>query len=132
LTDNGISFDESLVFYNNLSDQAGIEVADVIKKMPVKPDGIFSANDACAVSCIRELKLFGIKIPDDLAVAGFNNDPLSKVIEPNLTSVDYPGQEMGEVAASILIRRLEKREGVSLNTMVLRHQLIIRESSRRK
>jgi LacI family transcriptional regulator len=132
LADNGIEFDESLLFYNNLSDQAGIEVADSIKKMAVRPDGIFSSNDACAVSCIRELKSAGFKIPSDIAVAGFNNDPLSKVIEPNLTSVDYPGQEMGEAAASILIRRLEKREGVSLNTMVLRHQLIIRESSRRK
>jgi LacI family transcriptional regulator len=132
LADNGIEFDESLIFYNNLSDQAGIEVADAIKRMPVRPDGIFSSNDACAVSCIRELKIAGIKIPNDIAVAGFNNDPLSKVIEPNLTSVDYPGQEMGEAAASILIRRLDKREGVSLNTMVLRHQLIIRESSRRK
>lgn len=132
LTDHGIEFNESLIFYNNLSDQAGIEVADAIKKMAVRPDGIFSSNDACAVSCIRELKMAGIKVPTDIAVAGFNNDPLSKVIEPNLTSVDYPGQEMGEVAASILIRRLEKREGVSLNTMVLRHQLIVRESSRRK
>jgi LacI family transcriptional regulator len=132
LADNGIDFDESLVFYNNLSDFAGIEVADAIKKMANRPDGIFSSNDACAVSCIRELKNAGIKIPTDIAVAGFNNDPLSKVIEPNLTSVDYPGQEMGEAAASILIRRLDKREGASLNTMVLRHQLIVRESSRRK
>jgi len=129
LADHGIAFDENLVFYNNLSDQAGIEVADAIKRMNPRPDAIFSANDSCAVSCIRELKYSGIKIPDDIAVAGFNNDPLSKVIEPNLTTVNYPGQEMGEVAASILIRRLDNREGASLNTMVLRHQLIVRQSS---
>lgn len=132
LSDHGLNFDENLIFYNNLSDQAGIEVAEAIKKMKILPDGIFSSNDSCAVSCIRELKLFGIKIPSEIAVAGFNNDPLSKVIEPNLTTVNYPGQEMGEVAASILIRRLEKKEGNNLDSMVLRHQLIIRESSSRK
>jgi LacI family transcriptional regulator len=132
LADRGISFDEELVFFNNLSDQAGAEAARSILQMKELPDGIFSANDSCAVSCIRELKLAGIKIPQQIAVAGFNNDPLSKVIEPNLTTVSYPGQEMGEAAASILIRRLDKKEGVNLNTMLLRHDLIIRESSLRK
>ncbi|HZB12768.1 MAG TPA: substrate-binding domain-containing protein, partial [Chryseolinea sp.] len=83
------------------------------------------------VSCIRELKLAGIKIPQDIAVAGFNNDPLSKVIEPNLTTINYPGYEMGEMAASTLIRRLDLQHGTSLNSIVLRHELIIRESSRK-
>lgn len=132
LADHQIGYDERLVFFNNLSDQAGIEVSKEILKMQELPDGIFTANDACAVSCIRELKQAGIKIPDDIAVAGFNNDPLSKVIEPNLTTVNYPGQEMGEAAASILIRRLDKLEGTSFNTIVLRHELIMRESSLRK
>lgn len=132
LIDNGLPYDESLVFFNNLSDQAGVEVSEAILKMETLPDGIFSANDACAVSCIRELKQAGVKVPQDIAVAGFNNDPLSKVIEPNLTTVNYPGQEMGEIAGSTLIRRLDRLEGVTLNTIVLRHDLIVRESSLRK
>jgi len=131
LSDHGIAYDESLVFVNNLSDQAGVEVSSAILKMDPLPDGIFSSNDACAVSCIRELKQAGIKIPQEIAVAGFNDDPLSKVIEPNLTSVRYPGEEMGEMAASTLIRRLDRLEGVNLNTIVLKHNLIIRESSKR-
>jgi LacI family transcriptional regulator len=131
LADANVPFDEKLVFYNNLSDQAGVEVSQAILAMDQKPDGIFSANDACAVSCIRQLKMAGVRIPQDIAVAGFNNDPLSKVIEPNLTSVNYPGQEMGEIAASTLIRRLDQREGVTLNTIVLRHDLVVRESSLR-
>ncbi|MBT1702308.1 LacI family DNA-binding transcriptional regulator [Chryseosolibacter indicus] len=132
LSDHQIPFDEKLVFINNLSDHAGIKVSKEILQMKPLPDAIFTANDACAVSCIRELKMAGIKVPDDIAVAGFNNDPLSKVIEPNLTTVNYPGQEMGEAAASILIRRLDKLEGTSLNTIVLRHELIVRESSLKK
>lgn len=132
LSDHSIPFDETLIFMNNLSDQAGIDVSRSILKMKTLPDGIFSANDACAVSCIRELKEAGIKIPEQIAVAGFNNDPLSKVIKPNLTTVEYPGEEMGEMAASTLIRRLDNLEGANLNSIVLRHELIIRESSKRK
>lgn len=132
LADHAIPFDESLVFVNNLSDQAGIDVSRAILEMKTMPDGIFSANDACAVSCIRELKQAGIKIPEQIAVAGFNNDPLSKVVKPNLTTVEYPGEEMGEMAASTLIRRLDRLEGANLNSIVLRHELIIRESTKRK
>ena len=131
LEEHGISYDESLVLFNNLSDQAGTEAAEAILKMEPRPDAIFSANDSCAVSCMRKLRLSGVRIPQDIAVAGFNNDPLSKVIEPNLTTVNYPGQEMGEVAASVLIRRLTKSEGSSMNTMVLKHNLIVRQSSLR-
>lgn len=132
LADHSIPFDESLIFVNNLSDQAGIDVSRAILEMKTLPDGIFSANDACAVSCIRELKQAGIKIPEQIAVAGFNNDPLSKVIKPNLTTIEYPGEEMGEMAASTLIRRLDRLEGSNVNSIVLRHELIIRESTKRK
>jgi LacI family transcriptional regulator len=95
------------------------------------PDGIFTANDTSAVACIRELKLAGVKIPEEIAVVGFNNDPISRVIEPNLTTIDYPGQEMGEIAATTLINKLKKQPTGNLNTIVLRHKLIIRESSLR-
>lgn len=131
LSDRGIPFDESLLFVNNLSEQAAIDVCKTLLQMDNRPDAIFSSNDACAVSCIRELKVAKIRIPQDIAVVGFNNDPLSKVIEPNLTTVNYPGHEMGEVAASTLIRRLDQQQGVNLNTIVLRHEFIVRESSRK-
>jgi LacI family transcriptional regulator len=132
LNDSGIPYDDKLVFINNLSDQAGMEVSRELLKMNPRPDGLFITNDVCAVSCMQELKLAGIKIPHDIAVAGFNNDALSKVIEPNLTTINYPGYEMGEIAASTLIRRLDQQNEANLNSIVLRHQLIVRASSKRK
>ncbi len=97
------------------------------------PDGIFASNDTSAVACIRELKQAGIKIPQDIAVVGFNNDPIARVIEPNLTTIHYPGEEMGELAANTLINSLKNvSSGNHLNTMVIRHELIIRQSSIKK
>lgn len=132
LTDHGILYDENLLFFNNLGETACVEAVRTILQMNPLPDAIFSSNDSSAVVCIRELKMAGIKIPQDMAIAGFNNEPVSTVIEPNLTTINYPGQEMGEISASILIRRLTKLEDESLNRVVLRHQLIVRNSSLRK
>lgn len=132
LAEKGIPFDESLVIINNLSEQGGIEAAQQVLGMSDRPDGIFAANDTSAVACIGHLKQAGIRVPQDIAIAGFNNDPISRVIEPNLTTVHYPGLEMGEVAATTLINYLNKQPGSNLNTLVLRHNLIVRQSSNRK
>ena len=131
LADWNIPFDEKLIFVNNLGETACMEAIQSILQMDPLPDGIFSSNDSSAVICVRELKKAGIRIPEQIAVAGFNNEPISTVIEPNLTTVNYPGQEMGEVCASILIRKLAKPENADLNRVVLRHKLIIRDSTQR-
>lgn len=132
LADHEIPFDENLIFVNNLGDSATMEAIKSILKMDPMPDAIFCSNDSSAVICIRELKKAGIKIPQQIAVGGFNNEPISTVVEPNLTTIHYPGQEMGEVCATILIRKLAKPDNADLNRVVLRHQLIIRESSDKK
>ncbi|HEX8037500.1 MAG TPA: LacI family DNA-binding transcriptional regulator [Chryseosolibacter sp.] len=132
LADNGLSFDETLLFINSLEQAASLQAIHAILKMAPMPDGIFSSNDSSAVLCIRELTKAGVNVPDDIAVGGFNDEPISTVIEPNLTTIHYPGQEMGEVCASLLIRKLAKPENADLNRVVLRHKLIIRESSLRK
>ena len=131
LADRGITYDETLVFINNLDEAACMDAMHKILKMEPLPDGIFSSNDSSAVICIRELKTAGVRIPEQVAIGGFNNEPISTVIEPNLTTIHYPGQEMGEVCATILIRRLTKPENVDLNRVVLHHRLIIRDSSSR-
>ncbi len=132
LAESGIPFDESLVIINTLNEQGGQDAAQKILEMKQKPDGIFAANDSSAVACMQEMKAAGIRIPTDIAVVGFNNDPISRIIEPNLTTINYPGYEMGEIAATTLINAINSAPGSTINTLVLRHQLIVRESSLRR
>ena len=76
------------------------------------------------------LKSEGIRIPADIAFAGFNNDPISKVVEPNLTTVNYSGYAVGEAAVTSLINHLNGISSIrTTNTIVLRSDLIIRDSS---
>jgi len=131
LQDRKIKFDEKLLFISKLNEEAGTEAArHIIKLGSKKPDGVFSANDTAAVYCMMKLKEAGIHIPSDIAFAGFNNDPISKIIEPNLTTVNYSGYDMGEAAAICLINHLNGISNVkSTNTIILRSDVIIRESS---
>jgi LacI family transcriptional regulator len=133
LADQDLAFDNDLVLETNLSVEAGVAAAEQILEMKPLPDGVFVANDACAVSCMQTLKQAGIAIPQDIAFVGFNNDPLAKVVEPNLTTVNYPGYEMGEAAAQTLINHLNGTSNInSTNTIILRSELVIRESSVRQ
>jgi len=132
LVDHNLELDNNLIIQTNLSVEDGVAAAEKILQMNPLPDGVFAANDACAVSCLQTLKQAGIAIPQDIAFAGFNNDPVSKVVEPNLTTIDYPGYEMGEVAAQNLINHLNGTSNInSTNTIILRSELVIRASSLR-
>ncbi|MHA4809469.1 LacI family DNA-binding transcriptional regulator [Flavitalea flava] len=130
LAEHRIALKEEHVLISNLSQEAGSEAATQILKMHPIPDAVFVANDNCAVGCMIALKKAGIRIPEDIAFVGFNNDPVSTVVEPNLTTINYPGYEMGQVAARNLINHLNGVSGInSANTILLRSELVVRASS---
>lgn len=133
LKDNYIEYDEKLVYINSLSEEAGTKAALHILNMKEKPDAVFAANDTSAIYCMIKLIEAGIAIPNDIAFAGFNNDPISKVIQPNLTTVNYPGYTIGESAVNNLISHLNGVTSIkATNTIILRSDLIIRGSSLKK
>jgi len=133
LFDNGIELDESLVIVNDLSEESAIESAKRIMRKKPLPDGVFITNDFVAAVCMRTFKEYGVAIPEDIAVVGFNNDAIGHLIEPALTTIDYPGKDVGEIAARNLINHLR---GVSnlkqTNTIIVNSGLIVRRSSLKK
>jgi LacI family transcriptional regulator len=133
LSENGIPYDENLLLINDLSEKAAIDSAMQVLKMDPMPDGAFITNDFVAAVFMRTLKQNGIKIPADIAVVGFNNDAIGKLIEPALTTINYPGIDVGEVAARNLINHLKGIGNLqNTNTIIIRSNLIIRESSLKK
>lgn len=115
------------------SDLSPDDVDTVIKhigkfKNPI--DGLFIASDNFAVHIIKALKKENYKIPQEIKIVGFNNDPISDLVTPTLTTIDYPGYEMGILAGQSIISHLNG--GINLqptNAITLRHKLIIREST---
>ncbi|MFO7256256.1 MAG: LacI family DNA-binding transcriptional regulator [Bacteroidota bacterium] len=131
LSEFGIAYDEPLVVQGDLTEQAGKEATEKMLAMNPRPDGVFASNDTTAVAVIRTLKQAGLRVPHDVAVAGFNNDPLASVIEPGLTTVNYPGDIIGEVAAQTLMKKLDGAQQETSNVITIEHNLIIRQSTLR-
>jgi DNA-binding LacI/PurR family transcriptional regulator len=97
-------------------------------------DAVFVANDLMAVGALRALRDAGRRIPDDVAVVGFDDSPLSRVTDPPLTSVRQPVDEMGRRMAELLVRLIaaedESGNGEAEQLRpVLDTELVVRSSS---
>lgn len=131
MAEHGFDVVKKSIILSDLNHEAGVTIANDLLKEKKLPDGIFAGNDATAVSVICEFIKAGIRIPEEVCVVGFNDDPISRVVNPNLTTIHYPGREMGEIATSTLINTLKGKQSDLLNSIVLNHSLIIRQSSHR-
>lgn len=129
----GIAIEEDLIVVNALNEESGKEVGKKIVEMSNRPDAVFVANDVCAANCMQVIKAAGLSIPGNIAFAGFNNDPISKIVEPNLTTVNYPCYDMGEMAMRNLIDHLTGDGNINnTNKIILRSEIVIRKSSLKK
>lgn len=133
LKKNNLLVEESLIILaTSLSAEEGMRLTEQLLDNDNPPDGIFCANDTTGVSAIRCAKSRGIKIPEELAIIGFNDDPICEIIDPPLSSIHHPAIEMGKAAVgqalAILAGKLEteSRSSVTLDTHV-----VIRASSDR-
>lgn len=124
--------DESIIIHGDvLSADEGLKMTARLLKLASPPDGIFSANDTAAVSAIQYAKSIGIRIPDDLAVIGFNNDPLCTIIDPPLSSINHPAVEMGRIAVQQILRIKESEADLITQTITLKTDVVARASSLR-
>jgi LacI family transcriptional regulator len=128
LNENHFDFHPELLVECNLSaDEATIATRKLLN-LPERPDAIFGINDTIAFAAMKEIKEHGLKIPDDIALVGFTDEFHSTVVDPALTSVTHPTFQMGQEAARLFFKWIEK--GTSFTErIVLPTELVIRESS---
>ena len=126
-----LPINQDLILYTkHLGYEEGVICAKKYLEFSELPDGVFCANDYTAVSVIQIFRKHGIRIPQDVAIVGFSNYPISKIIEPNLTTINDCAFQMGESSAKLLIRHIEdKDEFINSESITLRTNLIVREST---
>ena len=134
LEQNGIPFDDKLIInLKTLSLEEGKMAIEKLLNSSLPPNGLFSANDTAAVGAILGAKSKGLSIPDDLAIIGFNDDPVASIVEPSLSSVSHPARKMGELSTQRILEHSSEslQSGISEITM-LDTEIIVRDSSLRK
>ena len=101
-------------------------------KLDPPPDAIFSATDHGALGAIKHIKSTGVKIPDQVCVVGFSNEPFTQFMEQSISSVDQSPLEMGKKAARVFLEQLERKGKEKIvKEVVLTPKLEIRQSSLR-
>jgi LacI family transcriptional regulator len=112
LAEAGIRHDPHLEIPSGFLRAPGYWAGQAILDRPVwqKPTAIFACNDLCAAGAIQALGEAGISIPNDIAIVGYDDTLFCTVLQPPLTSVHMPIEEMGVLAARMLVARIEHRE----------------------
>lgn len=114
--------------------EEGISAMKSLWKRKVKPDAIFSASDFTALGACKEIKNLKIKIPEDIGVIGFSNEPFTQFMELSISSVDQTPVLMGKISGNVFLESIkDNSSGISIEKkLVLTPTLHIRQSSKRK
>lgn len=104
----------------------GIAAAGGLLAQPQSPTAVFCVSDTLAIGAIKALRRAGRRVPEDIAVVGFDDLPLASIFEPALTTIAQPSRGLGAAAARALLARLD---GEQPESVVLPHQLVVRDSA---
>jgi len=129
LIDNNIKFDKKLVFEGFISREKGIEGMNLILNQHKKVDALFAASDLSALGALSVLKEKHISIPKHFGVAGYVNELFAEYIDPSLTSTEQFGEEIGSMAAKVMIEEIMYRQKTTPRTITITPKLIKRASS---
>ena len=102
--------DTSLIINGNFDVESGVLGFSTLMNQPIKPDAIFATNDMMAVGAYEAAKELGYKIPNDIAIAGFDDIYLSQFLIPRLTTIHVPITELGSKAVKYLLDKINKKE----------------------
>lgn len=120
---------ENLIVYSDFSIESGMDCAKELLSKSIKPDGVFVVCDTAAYGAMHVFKKNGMRIPADIAVVGFTNEPMSEIFEPSLSTISQPINKIGQTAAKLFIEMLDEGAAFIPETRILNTELIIRESS---
>ncbi|OON69301.1 LacI family DNA-binding transcriptional regulator [Hymenobacter sp. CRA2] len=132
LREAGLPLDDALIYYCDMTLEDGVAGMQYLLQLPWPPDAVFSASDFSVVGALQELKVHGLRVPQDLALSGFSNETFTSFTEPMLTTVDQHCEQMGQDAVRLFLEMRHARSpGASPRRIVLQPELLVRGSSRR-
>ena len=131
LEEFGLAVEDELVIFSDMWEADGRVGMEQLLALPTPPDAVFSASDFTIAGAMRVLKERGLRIPQDVALAGYSNESFCSLTEPNLTSVDQRPEEMGQAAMQLLMEMVHDTGDVAVEPrkVVIQPRLMKRESS---
>ncbi|CDQ21091.1 DNA-binding transcriptional regulator, LacI/PurR family [Halobacillus karajensis] len=132
LNEFGLHFEENLSIDWAINVSDGQKVFHMINNELPHVDGVFTGSDEVAAGLIYEAASSDWVIPEDLAVVGFDNQMVSLLMVPSVTTVEQPVKQMADKTVEVLIQQLLHPGALAPNRYVYPHQLLVRNSTKRK
>jgi DNA-binding LacI/PurR family transcriptional regulator len=128
LQQHQLPFQKRYVLHSDFSQENTMMQTFNLMNLPDAPDGLLVMSDRIAFAAMHALKQRGLRIPADVAVVSFNNEPTCDYLTPSLTSISQPIQDMGREAVRLLLKQLDT-DNLLPETTILPTQLVVRGSS---
>ncbi len=130
LQKNNLKPNSDYMVYTSFDRESTLSAARKLLYSPNTPDGVLAYSDQMAIGLMVAAKERGLKIPEDIAIIGFNNEPVDELLEPSLTSIDQPAYKMGEESANLVFKQIDNYEG-DYKKKILKSYLVVRNSTNR-
>ena len=117
------------VYYGAFTQESGFALARQALMAQPRPTALLAANNFLAIGALKALQALGLDVPEDVALAGFDDLPAGLVTDPFLTAAVQPAYEMGRAAAELLLRRLSEARQDQAEEILLPVPLVVRASS---
>jgi LacI family transcriptional regulator len=116
------------VMQGDFTEESGNRAGRELLALKVRPQAVFSANDIMAAGCLYALKEAGVRVPDEIALAGFDDIPIAHFVSPPLTTVRIRIADLGQRALERLVQTLEEPEAAPASAQTLECEIVIRAS----
>ena len=124
-----IKLDPDLILHCDFNQDYAYFATQELLSMKKRPDAIFTISDRMAIGAMLAIKKKGLQMPTDIGLVGFNNEPVTGLVTPSISSVEMPSFEMGKAAAKLFIETMHNKESAAAIEKILHPKLIVRESS---
>lgn len=124
----GLAHNPDLVVEGEFSEISGDRGMRDLLALEMPPDAVFAASDMMAIGALKAMRAAGLRVPQDVALVGFDDIPLAALVDPPLTTVRQSISDLGYTAATLLFEELESEDSESPQRMILPTELVVRSS----
>lgn len=123
----------NMIIESNLKIEDGRRIMKQLLDLPERPDAVYAAGDYAALGALQVLLEEKIKVPEEIALVGFSNEPFTSLTMPSITTINQHSEQIGQLAAEAFLERMKKSSKKNLtNKIIINSELIIRESSNKQ
>jgi LacI family transcriptional regulator len=130
LVNHDLTFDTAYVRNGDFTEASGYAEIQALLSLPVRPSAVFAANDLMAIGAMQSIQDAGLRVPDDIAIVGFDDIPAARLVQPTLTTVRQFQERIGQTATEMLFDRLLGKAPEESQVVEMPYEIVVRQSTK--